>query len=200
MDPAALTALLESWGYPLLLTLLLLTGVGSPVPEDLLLVATGYLTHLGVLNWTPAFLISVIGVVGSDVVLYGVGRQVAWRSSRWSERHFLSPDRLGRATRWFDRCGHMLILVARLVPGTRAVVFVTAGVRDVPIARFLGYDVLGALIWVPAMLALGCAMGAQVGDLRALAESVARGQVWLVGGAAALLLLWLSLGREESKL
>lgn len=43
MDPNTVSNLLATWGYPALLLLLILTGVGSPIPEDLLLLTAGSL-------------------------------------------------------------------------------------------------------------------------------------------------------------
>lgn len=37
--------LLGTWGYPALLLLLILNGVGSPIPEDLLPLTEGYLVY-----------------------------------------------------------------------------------------------------------------------------------------------------------
>ena len=62
------------WGYPALLLLLVLTGVGLPIPEDLLLVTAGYLVFTDVFQWPLALAVSLIGVVVSDVMLYSAGR------------------------------------------------------------------------------------------------------------------------------
>jgi membrane protein DedA with SNARE-associated domain len=102
MDAVDLTLWLETWGYIGLLVLLLATGIGSPVPEDLLLLCAGYLVSVGVLEWPLTCLVAGLGVVSSDVVVYLAGRHVAWRSERHAGT-LLSPERLRRATRWFDR-------------------------------------------------------------------------------------------------
>lgn len=183
-----------------MLVLLLLTGVGSPVPEDLLLIGAGYLASAGVLDWPGVFVICCCGVVLSDVMLYAAGRHLVWHSERWPEGHFLSPARLQRVTNWFDRWGHVLVLVARLVPGTRAVVFVTAGIRGVPVKVFLSYDCIGTLLWVPAMLTMGRVAGDRIGGVSELAERANQETVWIVAFAASLLVIWLTMGREESKL
>lgn len=82
MDVAAISDLLTVWGYPVLLLLLLSTGIGSPIPEDLLLVTAGYLIATGVFVWSVALPLSLLGVVGSDLMLYSAGRHLSWRSSR----------------------------------------------------------------------------------------------------------------------
>ncbi len=196
----SVSSLIEAWGHPALLVLLLLTGIGSPVPEDLLLVTAGYLASADVLDWRLTAGLGWLGVVGSDLLLWAAGRRLAWHAARWQDGHFLSPHRLRRATGWFDRWGNAVILIARLVPGTRAVVFLTAGVRDVSPRTFLVYDGAGAMLWVPAMLALGSAAADHLAGPAGVAEVLGRGTGWMFVVVAALALAWLVMGREESKL
>lgn len=199
MDPVAVSTLLGTWGYPALLLLLILTGVGSPIPEDLLLLTAGYLVFANVFQWPLALGVGILGVVVSDLMLYSAGRHIAWRSARRPDHPYLSADRLQRVTRWFGRIGDALVLVARLMPGTRAVVFITAGIQAVPVSTFLRY-VLGAALWVPAMILAGHSGGAHLGSITDTIEAISRGGVWAIGFAGVLLLLWVLLGREESKL
>lgn len=200
VDPETLSALLHAWGYPALLLLLILTAAGSPIPEDLLLLTAGYLVFSDVFEWPAALAVSLVGVVLSDVMLYSAGRHLAWRSTRWPNSRAISGERLERATGWFNRVGHPLVLIARLIPGTRAMVFLAAGVRSLPVWSFLRYDVLGASLWVPSMLVVGHASGSRIGDLEMVIAWVSRSAVWMIAIASVFLLIWLSWGREESKL
>jgi membrane protein DedA with SNARE-associated domain len=200
MDPETVSGFLESWGYAALLVLLILNGVGSPVPEDLVLLTAGYLVYTGVFDWPLALTVSAAGVVVSDLMLYAAGRHLAWYSAGSADDALLSPRRLQRATRWFARLGDGVIFAARLIPGTRAVVFLTAGAQGIPAARFLRYDVPGAVLWVPGMLVLGHACGAAIGDLSEALEWLGRSALWAMAAAGLLLVLRLSWGREASKL
>jgi membrane protein DedA with SNARE-associated domain len=199
MEPHELSALLGSWGYPALFALFLATGVGSPVPEDVLLVGTGYLISAGVLAWPAASAVAWLGVIASDLILFVAGRRLAWHISGRSADGFFSPARMQHATRWFDARGDVLVLLARLVPGTRAVVFVTAGVRAMRGQTFLKYDAVGALLWVPAMLWVGHLTERRFGDPAALAEYVSAA-AWTPVVAIVVLICWLTLGREAAKL
>lgn len=200
MDPLVIADFLSTWGYLALLALLLLTGIGSPLPEDLLLLIAGYLVYAGTMTWPLALAVAMTGVVGSDMVLYAAGRHLVWRPRASLERRVLSPGRLRRVTRLFDRIGATAVFAARLIPGTRAVVFVTAGVRGLPASRFLAADVLGALLWVPFLLIVGHSFGPRIGSLSDFAEWTQRGTLWLAVAALVLVILWLLFGREESKL
>lgn len=192
--------LLSLWGYPALLLLLILTGVGFPIPEDLLLLTAGYLVFSDIFQWPAALAVSLIGVIVSDLMLYSAGRHLAWNAMRNSEPRVLSRERLERATRWFDRFGDRVVFIARLLPGTRAMVFVSAGVRSVSMGSFLRHDALGASLWVPSVLAVGYASGTHIGNIESAIAWGSSGGVWIAAVAIVLLLLWQSWGREESKL
>lgn len=77
MDSNTVANLLGTWGYPALFFLLILTGVGSPIPEDLLLLTAGYLVFSDVFQWPIALGIGATGVVVSDLILYSAGRHIA---------------------------------------------------------------------------------------------------------------------------
>lgn len=92
------------------------------------------------------------------------------------------------------------MFIARLIPGTRAMVFISAGARALPVSSFLRYDVLGASVWVPSVLVIGHASGSHIGDVEMVMAWVSRSAVWMIAIVSVLFLIWLSWGREESKL
>ena len=72
MNPSRLPELLSDWGYATYLFLLTATGVGSPIPEDIILMTAGYLISAGVFSWTGAAIAGIVGVVGSNAMLYAM--------------------------------------------------------------------------------------------------------------------------------
>ena len=200
MTAARLADLLESWGYAAYLLLLGLTGAGSPIPEDLILATGGYMISAGIFSWPGAIIAGVAGIVGSDALLYywgtrlRVGAQGGWTSRFFTARHVRKAEKL------LARFGDKTVFIARLLPGTRAVTFVGAGVRHMPFGRFLLLDTAGALIWVPAVLLLGARIGEEIGGLDRLVASAGRSAFW-VGVTILVLVLGWSLWRaEQSKL
>ena len=198
MDPESALVFLKHWGYPALGLLLGATGFGFPIPEDFLLLTAGYLISAQVFRWQIALPIAVAGVVASDCILYWLGTQIRTHSARWIGR-FVRPERLDDVTPWF-RYGDRIILAARLVPGTRAVVFVGSGLRGVAFQRFLLFDVIGAAIWVPLMLLIGAQIGEEIGGLELLFSRIARGAWWLAILVILLAVTWRFFRTEESKL
>lgn len=200
MSPVQLAELLGDWGYATYVVLLCATGVGSPVPEDLILATAGYLISAGVFTWPAAVVAGIAGVVASDVMLYGWGRRLrSGAASGWMSR-LVNPHHLARADRWLARLGGWSVFVARFVPGTRAVAFVGAGLRRMPLRSFLLLDFAGALLWVPLVVALGAQIGEEIGGLDQIAGTARRLAAWIIGGAVLLVLLWRRWRAEESKL
>ena len=200
MNPSTLAVFLQHWGYPAFLLLLFLTSFGFPVPEDLVLLSGGYLISIGVFSWPVSLPIALIGVISSDYVLYTFGRRMATHATGESEGRLVPIHRLQRFAAWFDRVGAAAVLFARLLPGTRAVVFVSAGLRGVSPQAFLAWDTAGALLWTPVMLWIGTELGERIGSLAQLLDGIARFAFWILLLAAALLVLRRYWRREESKL
>ena len=200
MSPARLAELLGDWGYATYVLLLVATGVGSPIPEDLILATAGYLISAGAFSWPGALILGVLGVVSSDALLYVWGRRLNAGLRRGGISRLVSPDHLATAERWLDRLGDKAVFFGRLLPGTRTVAFIGAGVRQMPLRRFLLFDVLGALVWVPAVLFAGAQVGEEIGGLDQLLARLARSVVWILLGLLILGGLWRWRGAEASKL
>ncbi|MCU0256147.1 MAG: DedA family protein [Vicinamibacterales bacterium] len=197
MTPDAVAQLLGTWGYPAYVLLLLATALGSPVTEDLLLLTGGYLVSAGIFSWPVALPLSFACVMASDLTLYTIGRRLRSHSLSRSGlvRRLVRPAHLRIATRWFGRFGDPVVFIARLVPGTRLLVFLTAGVRAMPPGRFLLMDGMASVIYVPTTMWLGVKLGEQQGRLDRALGWVGDRVLLLIGLAAAVLLvrhLWRS--------
>jgi membrane protein DedA with SNARE-associated domain len=200
VTPAALAELLGEWGYATYVLLLVATGVGSPVPEDLILATAGYLISAGPFSWPWALTLGMFGVVTSDVLLYAWGRQLHAGVARGWMGRLVKPHHLAAAGRWLERFGDKAVFFARLLPGTRTVTFVGSGVRGMPLGRFLLFDLLGAAVWVPAVLFAGTRIGEEIGGLDQLLGQVTRSAVWIALVVLILAALWTWRGAEASKL
>jgi membrane protein DedA with SNARE-associated domain len=166
MTPEGTSALLGTWGYPAYLALFLLTALGSPITEDLLLLVGGYLIGAQVFTATPTFVTAYLGLLGADLTVYMYGRKLrSHKLRRRFIRHVIRPGRLRLAGRWFARFGDWIVVLARFVPGTRMLVFASAGLRGMSLARFLAFDAVAGFVWVVLMLVVGERVGERIGNL-----------------------------------
>jgi membrane-associated protein len=132
------------------------TGAGLPLPEDVALLGAGWLVFTGAIQLHATIAVALAAVLAGDVFLYVLGHRVGRRlvTHPRLERRF-PPERLARAERFFQRWGLLAIVLARLIAGLRAAVYLTAGVLRVPFARFLFVDALAAAVHVPLLVLAG---------------------------------------------
>lgn len=148
-----LLSLLTSHVYAKLAGLLLLCGLGLPVPEDISLISAGYLAHLGTVELHSIFVVCFVAVLGGDSLAFTVGRQFGTKilASSFGQRYF-NPKRQRRVRAYFRRYGSKVIFIARFLPGLRFSIFLSAGMLHVRPYVFIVYDSMAALLSVPFLV------------------------------------------------
>jgi membrane protein DedA with SNARE-associated domain len=150
----------STYGAPSLAVLLLLGIVGLPVPDETLMVFSGYLIFSGRLHPASTFLCALAGSVCGISVSYWLGRtwghQVLIRYGKWIH---LTEDRVHRVHDWFERMGRWTLLIGYFIPGVRHFTAVIAGSSELEYPVFAAFAYAGALIWVSTFLALGYYLG-----------------------------------------
>ena len=154
---------LEHFTYAGLFVVLALCGLGLPMPEDVALLAGGYLVHRGITRYPLTLAVALLGVVSGDNSLFFIGRH--WGTG--IVRYFGvsrpgSQMQIERIRTFMQRHGHRAIFYARFLAGLRALVYLSAGSFGVRPAVFLLYDLLGAVISVPIVVSLGYLFGKQL--------------------------------------
>lgn len=175
-------------GYLAVFLVLLVSGFGVPIPEDISLVAGGIIAGLGYADLRLMCLVGLAGVLVGDTVMFLIGHHFGVRAMRvrWIA-HLLTPRRYAMVQAKFDRYGNRLMFVARFLPGLRSAVFLTAGMTHrVSFLRFIALDGFAALISVPVWVWLGY-VGAE--NREWLLAWVHRGQGAILVGAGVLVAL-----------
>src|SRR5436190_1550300 len=65
---------IAQYGYPAIFFLLIAGIVGFPIPDQLLLIISGYLVHTNSLSLTPTLLVAVLGSICGITLSYLLGR------------------------------------------------------------------------------------------------------------------------------
>ena len=120
----------------------------------------GYEFESGLGAWLAMVLAGTIGytigsVLGWAIGIYG-GRPYLERHGRWLH---LSPQKLARAERWFDRWGDWAVFLGRITPVVRSFVSIPAGVFQAPLGRYTVFTFIGSTIWCVVFAAIGYAFG-----------------------------------------
>lgn len=196
-----IVALIAQYPYLSVGTLCVLCGLGLPLPEELILLAAGYVcaTFPATAELPVMMAWSAGAILTGDVLPYLLGRIFGVRllRLRWL-RLIVTRQRLARFDRWFRRRGDWVVFIARFIPGIRVVAFFTGGTMKMPLQRFLLLDALGIAMSVPLLTWLGFHSAAVIEQVLAKVHKVERGILWaaLGGGALVALVLWLRRRRQ----
>ena len=157
-----ISAYIEHFTYLGLFVVLMLCGLGMPIPEDVALLAGGYLVHRGVTRYPITLAVALLGVVAGDNSLFFIGRHFGSGVVRYFALRPGRKQQIERIEAFVQRHGHRAIFYARFLAGLRALIYLSAGSFGVRPAVFLLYDLLGALISVPVVVTLGYVFGKQL--------------------------------------
>jgi len=117
-----------------------------------------------------AYVVIVLaGLLGNLVGAVG-GWLVGTYAEQWLERHgkllHITPERLGRARRWFDRFGAVAVPVGFLTPGVRSFVAIPAGLGRMRLGRFLVFALAGCAVFCFGLAGVGWAVGSHYERVR----------------------------------
>ena len=179
-------------GYWALYLLLALGVVGLPIPDETLLVFTGYLIGRGTLHPVGAFAAAVAGAWTGISGSYLLGRTLGVGAvHRYGKYVHFTEDRLAYVHRWFDRIGHWMLMAGYYIAGVRHFTAVVAGMSKLEFPTFMAYAWTGGAIWVATFLGLGYFLGE---NWRQVAELVHRyvgyASVVIIAGGIVWYVLW----------
>jgi membrane protein DedA with SNARE-associated domain len=152
----ALEPTLNNYGYLAVAGLVLVEDFGVPVPGETVLILGAVYAGSGRLSIVLVVLLGFLGAVVGDNIGFAIGRFGGRRLvERWGRYIFLTPERLDKATAFFERHGGKVIVVARFVEGLRQANGIVAGTTGMHWAKFLAFNALGAALWVGVWSAVG---------------------------------------------
>lgn len=149
---------IESWGYLGVFLGILASGLGLPVPEELPIVLGGSLAGTNPeVAWWIMLPVCIVGVIIGDFSLYLIGRYCGSMLMRipFVRTRLLTPERYAKIADNFQVYGVKILLFARLTPGIRAPIFLTAGITKLPMTKFLLADGIYAIPGVSLLFFLG---------------------------------------------
>ncbi len=168
-----MTSWLAHYGVVAVFVLMLVDAVFPAASELVMLyggaLASGALTHrVDVLGWHGTGFSAYLAVSLAGVLGYQAGAILGWwigdrggrplleQRGRWLH---LTPERIERAERWFERWDDWAAFVGRITPVARSFISIPAGVFEMPFRRYNVLTLLGNAIWCFAIAGIGWGLG-----------------------------------------
>jgi len=148
------------YGAVSLFFLLMFGVIGLPIPDETLLVFSGYLIHKGTLNPVGTFSMAFLGAMSGITVSYWLGRIYGFRLIHKYGRYFhLTEERFHKVHNWFERSGRWSLFFGYYVAGVRHFTAVVAGASELEYPVFACFAYSGAFTWVAVFLSIGYFIG-----------------------------------------
>ena len=145
----------------LFLIVFLETGlVVTPIlPGDSLLFAAGAFAALGHLSLWPLFFLLCVAAILGDTVNYAIGARIGPKVFHYPKSRFFNPEHLKKTHAFYEKYGGKTIIIARFVPIVRTFAPFVAGVGQMSYRQFIGYNVVGGILWVTICVFAGYFFG-----------------------------------------
>lgn len=118
------------------------------LPGDSLLFVAGTLAAVGGMSVGWLWFLLIVAAILGDSVNYAVGKYVGPRVFYDENARFFKRAHLERTQHFYEKHGAKTIVLARFVPIVRTFAPFVAGIGQMHYARFLSYNVIGAVVWV----------------------------------------------------
>jgi membrane protein DedA with SNARE-associated domain/uncharacterized membrane protein len=146
------------------------SGVPLPLPGDVFVMYVAHHLPRTPLALGGAWLALEAAVVLGATNLFWLSRRIGTGLPEHRIGKFLhvTPERIQKAGRWFDRYGAAALIFGRHIPGFRVPLTVAAGVARVPYRTFIFSVAISTAAWVAIFLYLGVTFGGRISHLLAV--------------------------------
>lgn len=188
MDVSYFMSFFEQYDIFAIFTVLILCGLGLPLPEDITLITAGLIAYSN--NTTSVHIMIIfclLGVIIGDLIVFMIGYISGAKilNNKFTKK-ILNEKNHQRVNSFYLKYGTSVIFISRFLPGLRMPIFLFAGIfKKVKISTFIFMDLLAAILSVPALVYVGYFFG---GDFKKIKE-FALNNTAMIGGLLVLFFL-----------
>jgi membrane-associated protein len=150
------------WIYVLLFAIIFVeTGfVVMPfLPGDSLLFVAGALCAVGGMDLYVLMALLTTAAILGDALNYSIGRFVGNKVFSWEDSRWFNRKAFDQAHAFYEKYGPITIVLGRFMPFIRTFAPFVAGVAHMRYPIFAFYNIVGGILWVCSLTALGYWIG-----------------------------------------
>lgn len=162
---AWITEFINQFGYFAIALLIALENVFPPLPSEIILTMSGFMTTTTSLSIVGVIIAATIGSLIGALILYALGRQLTVKRLERLLSHRLfkllgfHQDDAKKAADWFNKHGTGGILYGRCIPVIRSLISIPAGIAQTSLGKFCLLTTIGSAIWNTLLVVLGAWVG-----------------------------------------
>lgn len=162
---AWITEIINQFGYMAIAFLIALENVFPPLPSEIILTMSGFMTSTTSLTIIGVIIASTVGSLIGAIILYALGRQLTVSrlehllGTRLFKTLGFHASDAQKAINWFNHHGTAGILYGRCIPVIRSLISIPAGISQTSLGKFCFLTVIGSTIWNTILVVLGAWVG-----------------------------------------
>ena len=135
-----------------------------PIPSEITLTFSGFLTSKGILIFPLVIFVATLGELLGSTISYFIGKFLEEELlvniiRKFGKFILVTEHDYQKARTWFDKYGDKVVLVGRLVPGVRTFISLPAGILEMNYWKFILYSAIGSIIWISVLVYFGSYLG-----------------------------------------
>ncbi len=160
-----LISIMNQYGYLGVALLITVENVFPPIPSEVILTFSGFMTTYTRMHIPGVVISSTVGSLAGALILYEAGylltpeRMEAFLNSRPGRLLRLKKEDIQKAMDWFDSKGNYTVFFCRFIPIVRSLISIPAGTARMDLKRFFLMTALGSFLWNVMLVCLGAAAG-----------------------------------------
>ncbi len=163
--------------YLLVIFIMLITGFGVPIPEEVIIITTSLMAYMALnpdqypppepnargINVYILMTVCFFAVFFSDLVVYTIGRRLGRSMSdkKWFQ-NFIQPKSFKKVKFWTQKYGSAAVGVFRFLPGLRFPGHLACGAFGIPAWKFMLIDGAVILVTIPTQVYLIAQYGEEI--------------------------------------
>ncbi len=163
-----ITHLIEAGGLLLIAFMIFAeTGllVGFFLPGDTLLLTAGIFVAQGKLDLALTLVVIMLASIAGNYCGYEIGHRTGRKIFKKEDGVLFRKEYIDRSEAFYEKHGGKTILFARFIPIVRTFAAVVAGAANMPLKRFMAYNVAGGILWGGGVTLAGYWFGSKIPNI-----------------------------------
>lgn len=141
-------------------TVIGLSFLGFPMPDEILMASAGFLVTKEALSFPLAVMAALSGSICGVSLEYLMAKRYGYHFvEKYSSKLRINPRHLHKAQGWYRKNGKVALVVGYFIPGIRHLTAVFAGFSAMPFRVFIMYAFPGAFLWTATFVTMGYYLG-----------------------------------------
>ena len=155
-----ITQFISILGYPGIFILMTLESALVPIPSEIIMPFSGFLSTTGRLEPIGVIIAGSLGNLIGSILTYYLGLKVGRTFVlKYGKYIFFKRKHLELTERLFAKYGEKISFIGRLLPGIRTYVSLPAGIGKARPKKFVVYTLAGVVIWNSFLTFIGMQLG-----------------------------------------